>query len=82
MPEVIVNRDGPVLRISLNRPERRNALNYAIIDQLLDILEPVVDDDECRVVVISGEGTGFCAGDDMGMPSQPFWLRGERGISI
>jgi enoyl-CoA hydratase/carnithine racemase len=76
MPEVIVNRDGPVLRISLNRPERRNALNYAVIDQLLDILEPVVDDDECRAVVISGEGTGFCAGDDMGgmgQPTSPRW---------
>jgi enoyl-CoA hydratase/carnithine racemase len=80
MPEVIINRDGPVLRISLNRPERRNALNYAVIDQLLDILEPVVDDDECRAVVISGEGTGFCAGDDMGgmgQPTSPRW-KGRR----
>ena len=85
MPEVIVNRDGPVLRISLNRPERRNALNYTIIDQLLDILEPVAYDDECRVVVISGEGTGFCAGDDMGgmgQPTSPRWKGRKAGAAV
>jgi len=85
MPEAIVNRDGPVLRISLNRPERRNALNYGVIDQLLDILEPVADDDECRVVVISGEGTGFCAGDDMGgmgQPTSPRWKGRKAGAAV
>jgi enoyl-CoA hydratase/carnithine racemase len=85
MPEVIINRDGPVLRISLNRPERRNALNYAVIDRLLDILEPVVDDNECRVVVISGEGTGFCAGDDMGgmgQPTSPRWKGRKAGAAV
>jgi enoyl-CoA hydratase/carnithine racemase len=70
MPEVIVRRDGPVIRVSLNRPERRNSLTYAVIDQLINILEPVADDD-CRIVVISGEGTGFCSGDDMGGMGQP-----------
>lgn len=75
MPEVIARRDGPVLRVSLNRPERRNALNYGVIDQLLDILEPVADDDDCRIVVISGEGSGFCAGDDMGGMGQPTGAR-------
>lgn len=71
MPEVVVNRDGPVLRISLNRPERRNALNHTVISQLLDALEPAASDDDCRVVVISGEGTGFCSGDDMGGMGEP-----------
>jgi len=75
MPEVLVHRDGPVLNISLNRPERRNALNYQVIDLLLDALEPVVEDDTCRVVVLRGEGSGFCSGDDMGGMGQP---NGER----
>jgi enoyl-CoA hydratase/carnithine racemase len=57
--------------VSLNRPERRNALNYGVIDQLLDALEPLQDDDDCRVVVISGEGSGFCSGDDMGGMGEP-----------
>jgi enoyl-CoA hydratase/carnithine racemase len=71
MPEVIVRREPPIVRISLNRPERRNALNYGVIDQLLDALEPLQDDDDCRVVVISGEGSGFCSGDDMGGMGEP-----------
>lgn len=71
MSDIIFHREGPVVRISLNRPERRNALNYAVIDQLLDVLEPLTDDDDCRVVVINGEGSGFCSGDDMGGMGQP-----------
>ena len=65
MSDVIVHQEGPVLRISLNRPERRNALSHEAINHMLDILEPAAEDDGCRVVVINGEGTGFCAGDDL-----------------
>lgn len=85
MPEILALRDGPVLRVKLNRPERRNALTYAIIDQLLDILEPVAGDDDCRVVVISGEGTGFCSGDDMGGMGQPTgrrWKGRKAGAAV
>jgi len=72
MSEVIINREGSVLRLKLNRPERRNALNYSMIDSLLDSLEGVGKDDSCRVIVISGEGSGFCAGDDLhGMGQTP-----------
>ena len=80
MADIIVNRDGPVLRIRLNRPERRNALNFEVIDQMLDVLEPAAKDDDCRVVVLSGEGDGFCAGDDlkgMGQPTGARW-RGRK----
>lgn len=80
MDEVIVNRDGPVLRIRLNRPESRNALNFDVIDQILDALEAVAGDDDCRVVLLSGEGNGFCAGDDlkgMGDPAGERW-RGRK----
>lgn len=76
MSEVIVRREGPVLRISLNRPERRNALSYEVINRMLDILEPVAEDHKCRVVVINGKGNGFCSGDDlkgMGTPPDPRW---------
>jgi enoyl-CoA hydratase/carnithine racemase len=85
MPEVIVRRDGPVLRISLNRPERRNALDHEAISQILDALEPVPNDDDCRVVVISGEGTGFCSGDDlggMGQPNSPRWKGLKPGAAV
>ncbi len=80
MSDVIVNQDGPVLRISLNRPERRNALSHDAINQMLDVLEPAAGDDDCRVVLIDGKGTGFCAGDDlkgMGSATHPRW-RGRK----
>lgn len=65
MPELIVVRDGPVLRLKLNRPERRNALSHVLIELLLTTLESATNDDSCRVVVLTGEGSGFCAGDDL-----------------
>jgi len=65
MPEVIVTTDGPVLRLKLSRPERRNALTHSMIDSMLDVLEGAAADDKCRVIVITGEGTGFSAGDDL-----------------
>lgn len=72
MPEIIVQSDGSVLRLRLNRPERLNALTHGMIDQLLDALEQAATDDGCRVVVISGEGRAFCAGDDLkGMGAVP-----------
>lgn len=59
-----VRREGPVLRVALNRPEVRNALDDAVIAELTAIfqqLEPGV-----RAVVLSGEGKTFCAGGDLG----------------
>lgn len=62
---VLITRDGPVVRLTLNRPERRNAMNTAMgeaIDAALDALEA---DREARVVVLSGAGGHFCAGLDL-----------------
>jgi enoyl-CoA hydratase/carnithine racemase len=85
MPEVIVNKDGPVLRLKLNRPERRNALTHAMLDQLLDALDQAAADENCRVVVLSGEGTGFSAGDDlhgMGEAKGTRWKGRKAGPSV
>ena len=85
MPELIAGRDGPVLRLRLNRPERRNALTHAMIDQLLDALDRAAADETCRVVVLSDEGTGFSAGDDlrgMGEAKGPRWKGRKAGPSV
>lgn len=85
MSDIIISRDGPVLWLKLNRPERRNALNYSMIDGLLDALESVARDDSCRVIVLSGEGTGFCAGDDlhgMGQTSGNRWQGRKAGPAV
>jgi methylglutaconyl-CoA hydratase len=58
-----VQREGPVLRVVLDRPEVRNAIDDALIARLTDTLESVAD--PIRTVVLSGEGRSFCAGGDL-----------------
>jgi len=58
-----VARDGPVLRLTLNRPAKRNALNNDLASQLEDILAKL--DDDVRAIVIDAKGPHFCAGLDL-----------------
>ena len=60
----IDKRDG-VGRITLDRPELRNAFDDALIKQLYDAFVAVGKDDEVRVVVLAGNGPAFCAGADL-----------------
>jgi enoyl-CoA hydratase/carnithine racemase len=57
-----IERDGPVLRVTLARPERRNAFDAELIRDLTDAFADVGD---ARVVVLSGDGESFCAGADI-----------------
>jgi methylglutaconyl-CoA hydratase len=57
-----VERDGPVLRVTLARAERRNAFDAALIAELTEAFADVGD---ARAVVLSGEGPSFCAGADV-----------------
>jgi methylglutaconyl-CoA hydratase len=57
-----VERDGPVLRITLARPERRNAFDAALIARLHEAFADVGD---ARAVVLAGAGPSFCAGADV-----------------
>jgi methylglutaconyl-CoA hydratase len=57
-----VERDGPVLRVTLARPERRNAFDAELIGELTNAFADVGD---ARAVVLAGEGESFCAGADI-----------------
>lgn len=57
-------KDGAAT-ITMNRPERLNALNVPIGEEILDALDRCEHDDEVRVVVLTGAGRAFCAGDDL-----------------
>jgi methylglutaconyl-CoA hydratase len=57
--------EGGVARITLNRPEKRNALNDAVIDGIKTSLRHASDDATVRAVVISGAGKDFCSGADL-----------------
>ena len=62
MSDLRIERDGPVLRVTLARPDRRNAFDAALISALRDAFADVGD---ARAVVLSGEGESFCAGADI-----------------
>jgi len=60
-----LEREGQVARLTLNRPEVLNAVNYAVVLELNRALEVIRDDDVLRLVVIRGEGRSFCTGIDL-----------------
>jgi 2-(1,2-epoxy-1,2-dihydrophenyl)acetyl-CoA isomerase len=68
---LLVQRETAICRLTLNRPERLNALNVRIGVELLDALEQCDRDDDVRVVVLTGAGRAFCAGDDLRGMSEP-----------
>lgn len=63
---IIVTRDGPVLTMLFNRPERRNAMTWAMYDRLSEVCDEVDNDDSIRVLVLRGAGgKSFVAGTDI-----------------
>ena len=64
-PVLLKESDRGVLRLTLNRPDARNALSAALMSELLDSLARAATDAQARVVVIAGAGPAFCAGHDL-----------------
>ncbi|HEU5026037.1 MAG TPA: enoyl-CoA hydratase-related protein [Spirillospora sp.] len=62
---VLTERDGGVLVVTLNRPEVRNALNPALMDELSAVLRAADADRDVRAIVLTGAGPVFCAGLDL-----------------
>ncbi len=62
---LLVTKDGPVVILTLNRPDRRNAINRAMRKALKKELWRADGDDDLRVVVITGAGTAFSSGVDL-----------------
>src|SRR5262249_23686456 len=67
---VLYSVDGAVARITLNRPDKRNALNAAVIAGIKDGLREASHDERVRVVVITGAGKDFCSGADLSQLQQ------------
>jgi enoyl-CoA hydratase/carnithine racemase len=66
MTEILRAEDhGPVRVLTLNRPDKRNALNLELTRALLDALRAADADESVRCVVLTGAGAGFCAGADL-----------------
>jgi len=71
---LLAEAEGPVTTLTLNRPQRLNALNAELGEELLDAIATFSEDDDQRVVILAGAGRAFCSGDDLkgdGRPRKP-----------
>ena len=75
MAELIIDEPAAgVSRLTLNRPEQLNAFTYAMYSQLLDYLQQLRNQPATRVVILTGNGKGFCAGHDLRSAGEPGWI--------
>src|ERR1700740_2798907 len=65
MSDIISERNGQILMIKLNRPEKKNAMTVAMYNTLADLLNDAAKDDQIRVVLWHGAGDSFSAGNDI-----------------
>ena len=65
MPLVLLESEGPVRTIRLNAPDRRNSLDWPLLDELSAAIATVEADADARALVVAGNGTAFCAGADL-----------------
>lgn len=84
---ILVAREDDVLRVTFNREARRNALDLQGWGELRSILRDVADDESVRVVILTGAGTAFCTGMDLGRPTGRHpadWMRfvGETALAL
>ena len=62
---VKLDREGPIAWITLNRPEKRNAMSPQMHEEMLDVLNTLEHEDAIRVLVLTGAGDAWCAGQDL-----------------
>ena len=60
-----LEQQGPVLHLTLNRPDVRNAMSLTMVQELHAVFDQIENDPEVRIVVIRGAGGHFCAGGDI-----------------
>ena len=65
MSEILTEKENSIFTITLNRPEKRNALNDALINNLKNALSEADKDNDLRAIVIKGAGKDFCSGADL-----------------
>jgi enoyl-CoA hydratase/carnithine racemase len=74
------DREDGVLTLTLTRPDRLNALNAQMVEELLRVFDEIDADDTVRAVIVTGEGRAFCAGADLGGGGGTFDSGAEKGV--
>jgi enoyl-CoA hydratase/carnithine racemase len=80
METLIVERKDGVVTVTMNRPERKNAANAVMLNELRTIFEEVEADPSDRVMVLTGAGGAFCSGADLGDPNGPATDASQHGL--
>ena len=71
---ILIERKGRVGIITLNRPERRNALNAQLVAEMLDALHELDDDSTIGAIIVRGSGGSFCSGHDFSdLEGKMYW---------
>ena len=65
MPDAIVERDGHVVTVTMNRPQRFNAISGAMLVRMYDAFKAASDDPDVRVIILTGAEGNFCSGADL-----------------
>ncbi len=65
MPAVLVEKQGPILVVTLNRPEKKNCVNCEVMCRLYDAWVSLDEDSDLRVAILTGNGDTFCSGMDL-----------------
>jgi 2-(1,2-epoxy-1,2-dihydrophenyl)acetyl-CoA isomerase len=71
MDTLIVDRSDGVVTVTMNRPERKNAANAKMLEELGTVFAQVEDDPADRAMILTGAGGAFCTGADLGDPNGP-----------
>jgi enoyl-CoA hydratase/carnithine racemase len=74
--------EGPILTITLNRPEKLNAYTAIMGNELADAFRRADEDDAVRAVIVTGAGRGFCAGADVSGGAATFDTTGKQGGAV
>jgi enoyl-CoA hydratase len=73
-PSLLVDRHGPTVLLTMNRPQRRNALSLDMLVRLADAWEAIDADDTIRAAILTGAGDAYCVGGDL----DAGWMTGNR----
>ncbi|MGB8893894.1 MAG: enoyl-CoA hydratase/isomerase family protein [Pseudolabrys sp.] len=65
MPDILISNEGPVRKIRMNRPEKKNALTLAMYEAMAAAIEDAGADTSVRCLLIAGAPDIFCAGNDL-----------------
>src|SRR5260370_4628659 len=77
----IVERAGASATVYFNRPEKPNPINSKLLSEMLEVAHELRDDEESRVVILTGKGRSFCAGADIGGLTANAGPQAQRGQS-